>query len=549
MKAIQIMSLQMQEFIKELPVERWEVLAKKPLPTYNSVSTFRRWAPHHTLKLVDRLLWGSMTKTFCIPNEEVNEALEIKAWEKFRANNASLTHPTQRVYDAEVLAKVRRNVRSIFKSIHYDLADAWWGPKSNLSTKDDVSYLFKERCRVTVYPGTEKLVASLLLRQRAQYEKYFKWAQSYLGQAPTQQELFWFTVGTFRRVRGAKFTSVFKSNTQRRGIAIEASGNTLIQRVASGAARLALRKNLGIDLDTLADVHRDRICGPVATIDFSSASDSIHKDDLSFFGFPRWYRDLCFAGRAPFTCFRGESVYNRVLSSMGNTATFETMTVLLTAIARVFDPNATVFGDDVIIADEQAESFIKAITSLTNFKVNTEKSFWGGDHVRESCGAYYVRGYGYVTSYKANAVTKLSSAVALANKVLLTARATHDSELREKALKLHVELVRTLRAHLKDGPEVSFLPEYLMSTTWVNEKLNRNGRRVEMFLQLEVFNASVIQSTNATRVTIQEAKHDDFIPLDLAIRFLRNPTRETRGAEHETIVSGTFCRASGRRLA
>ena len=308
----------------------------------------------------------------------------MRAWEKFCAGNASLTHPTQRVYDAEVLAKIRRNVRAIFKGVYYDLNDAWWGPKSNLSTKDDVSYLFKERSRVTVYPGTERFVADLLLRRRAQYEKYFKWAQSYLGQAPTQRELFWFTVGTFRRVRGAKFTSVFKNNTQRRGIAIEASGNTLIQRVASGAARLALKKNLGIDLDTLAESHRNRISGNVATIDFSSASDSIHKDDLKFFGFPSWYRGLCYAGRAPFTTYQGEVVYNRVLSSMGNTATFETMTVLLTAIARVFDPNATVFGDDVIIADEHAEEFIQTITSLTNFKVNADKSFWGSDHSRVS---------------------------------------------------------------------------------------------------------------------------------------------------------------------
>ena len=155
---------------------------------------------------------------------------------------------------------------------------------------------------------------------------------------------------------------------------------------------------------------------------------------LPIWRFPSWYRGLCYAGRAPFTTYQGEVVHNRVLSSMGNTATFETMTVLLTAIARVFDPGATVFGDDVIIADEHAEEFIRAITSLTNFKVNADKSFWGGDHVRESCGAYYVRGYGYVTSYKANAVTKLSSAIALANKVLLTARATRDCELREKAM-------------------------------------------------------------------------------------------------------------------
>ena len=124
----------------------------------------------------------------------------MHAWEKFQAGNASLTHPTQRVYDAEILAKIRRNVRAIFKGVYYDLNDAWWGPKSNLSTKDDVSYLFKERSRVTVYPGTERLVADLLLRRRAQYEKYFKWAQSYLGQAPTQRELLWFTIGTFRRV-------------------------------------------------------------------------------------------------------------------------------------------------------------------------------------------------------------------------------------------------------------------------------------------------------------------------------------------------------------
>lgn len=550
MKVIQEVLYMVSTFLVEHPLKhRWQDLAKKPLGPYATLATEMRWRKHHEDVLVDALLWGTTHKTFHIPDETKVQTLEQQAWEGYCEANKQLTAPSQRVYDPELLRRVQANIRSLFKGIYYDLDDAWWGPNANLSTKKDVSYLFKERSRVTVYSGTQYVVAALLLHRRAQYQRYKRRAEAYYGRRCTREELLYYTAGTFKKVRGAKFTSVDKNNDARRGIAKEASGNTLIQRVAMAACCRALLRNASINTDTLADVHRVRISFMPATLDIKGGSDGAHRDDPEFFGYPRWLRNLLNAGRASFIEYNGELVYNRILSSMGNTATFPIMMCTLLAIARVFDPKATVFGDDIIIANECVDDFIAALTSLTNYKVNKDKSFWGGDRVRESCGAYYVAGFGYVTSYKMYPPTGWASLIAFCNKWLRTARQTRDAKLRNDALKLHKQMVQLLRAHLKDGPEVDCLPEYLMSQDWVPCQLNRNGRRAAEHLQLEVFNASVVRTTNPTKVVVSEASELDFIPLDLSIRFGRNPTRERRGADTEEIRIGVFDRQDGTRLA
>lgn len=68
-------------------------------------------------------------------------------------------------------------------------------------------------------------------------------------------------------VRGSRFSTVPKNNAVRRPINIEPFGNLLVQRRLGNFLRQCL-VNQGIDLDSLADVHRARISDPnVATID------------------------------------------------------------------------------------------------------------------------------------------------------------------------------------------------------------------------------------------------------------------------------------------
>lgn len=107
------------------------------------------------------------------------------------------------------------------------------------------------------------------------------------------------------------------------------------------------------------------------------------------------------------------------ISSMGNGFTFEVLTTVLLAIARSFDSDSRVYGDDVIIASEYADEFM-AYCELLGFKVNLTKSFKEG-RIRESCGAFLVDGRECL-SYEFDEVSNNESLCIALNKMGLLIR-------------------------------------------------------------------------------------------------------------------------------
>lgn len=137
-----------------------------------------------------------------------------------------------------------------------------------------------------------------------------------------------------------------------------------------------------------------------ATIDLSSASDSLTTGLCSILLSPSWY-NLLSKLRCPKTFIGGKSHVNEMMSSMGNGFTFELESLiflsLATAIAELRQeigmPSgsvAGVFGDDIIVTRNIAPMLI-SVLGYCGFKTNVDKTFINGP-VFESCGKHYYRG-------------------------------------------------------------------------------------------------------------------------------------------------------------
>ena len=240
--------------------------------------------------------------------------------------------------------------------------------------------------------------------------------------------------------RGSRFSTVPKNNEKRRPINIECFANVLTQSQVGENLRRVLKKQLQIDLDTLADTHRMRVSDGDrwATIDFQNASDSISMKVVHAL-FPRWFVQILHNRRsAEIQTLSGEWYKPNKLSSMGNGFTFEVMSFLLTVIARSFDSEASSFGDDVTIHPQYADLFIQRCKEI-GFVVNEEKSFTSlDDPFRESCGANYHKEYGYISSYDFEWPTTIGDCVIVFNK------AYHLGQVYPSFRKLYNSLLRVL---------------------------------------------------------------------------------------------------------
>lgn len=195
----------------------------------------------------------------------------------------------------------------------------------------------------------------------------------------------------------SRFSTVRKNNEVDRPIDVQLLCNMLVQRrVGNGLRNLLL--SLGVDLNHLADSHRQMIRNPKwATIDLKNASDGVLLALIRFL-FPKHVFDLIDQCRVLFVEGPDGMFYipNKV-SSMGNGFTFELMTVVIRALGLQFSDKFSVFGDDVIIPNEVADSFIKDLTAV-GFVVNAQKTFINSPF-RESCGGNYHDDFGYIESY------------------------------------------------------------------------------------------------------------------------------------------------------
>jgi len=196
----------------------------------------------------------------------------------------------------------------------------------------------------------------------------------------------------YRITAGSKATTVPKDATKDRFIAIEPSLNMWWQLGVGALIRARLRRH-GIDLKHQADRNRLRVrfaqATGLATIDLSMASDTVSKKLVRYL-LPKEWAHLLELFRSPQMNVDGTWLTLEKFSSMGNGYTFELETLLFYAVAKAFDDDPYVFGDDIICRQDVAPSVIRTL-NVFGFSVNGGKTYLAGSFF-ESCGSDYWHG-------------------------------------------------------------------------------------------------------------------------------------------------------------
>lgn len=193
-----------------------------------------------------------------------------------------------------------------------------------------------------------------------------------------------------------KLSFVPKNAKTFRSICTEPGLNTLVQ-LGFGqymARRLAA---FGIDI-RVQTVNQNRayegsLTGALATLDLSSASDTISKEVVFELLPLDWANALSRARSGSVQLPDGSVISQEKFSSMGNGFTFPLETLIFWSLAAACcpqDSDATAYGDDLIVPTECYPLLVEVLVAL-GFVVNLSKSYHDGPF-RESCGKDYFRG-------------------------------------------------------------------------------------------------------------------------------------------------------------
>lgn len=360
-------------------------------------------------------------KKFVAPNQD-NDQLESEAFEKFRATNRHMEKVNESLQKTlayrspRVLAslsfeeKVHLRARAVMHFVLGECSESEWFHecKNSGGTSLGVSY--------SDTSNENKFTLPMTTTERA--EPYF-W--SYLSYDYTLKEsIIEFNGGEsqtngnwFDYVEGSRATTVDKTDSARRFIAIEPTCNMFLQQ---GLMSLMYRRmaKVGLDVTTLPGLHKwlakvGSITGGFATIDWSSASDCVSPVLLKWL-LPNDWMYAVMAVQTPKTSIGGgEPEDLHMISTMGNATTFPLETLVFWTYATAVwltletDSNSlfpewedlkrcSVFGDDCILPTSIASAYIDVMESV-GFIVNKEKSYYGTERFRESCGGDYLCGY------------------------------------------------------------------------------------------------------------------------------------------------------------
>jgi len=226
---------------------------------------------------------------------------------------------------------------------------------------------------------------------------------------------------------GNDIVTVPKNSKTDRVIAMEPGINLWFQKSIGTMIRRRLQRS-GIDLQDqsinqrLAREGTDRkACDPLATVDFSSASDSISSEVVRELLPPRWFTllDTC---RCKLGKLDDELIRWNKFSSMGNGFTFELESLIFFASAlavceylEVSSKKVSVYGDDVIIPSSAFHLF-SSFSGFLGFRVNPKKSFFSG-RFRESCGSHWFDGVDCKPIFLKERVRNVEAVYKLANSI------------------------------------------------------------------------------------------------------------------------------------
>jgi hypothetical protein len=225
-------------------------------------------------------------------------------------------------------------------------------------------------------------------------------------------------VERYKFVSGSRATTVRKTATKDRMIAVEPTGNMFFQQGLMSMIYNRMR-SVSLNVESLPQKHKwlariGSISGRNATIDWSSASDCVSIELLRYLLPPRWFK-IIDRVRSPTIEIDGEVLDTHMISTMGNAVTFPLETLVFWTIGvalhytlthednryripyrlktgKYRDMVVSVFGDDCIVPTFMAKQYIATLEEL-GFIVNDEKSYYKDERFRESCGGDYSAGY------------------------------------------------------------------------------------------------------------------------------------------------------------
>jgi hypothetical protein len=322
-----------------------------------------------------------------------------------------------------------------------------WGPgASTLIKRRDASPVKKFQCEIGITRGLHDLLPLSMLR-----EVYPLWAsQLHLAGFPAFQG-------------GNKVITVPKDSTTNRVIAIEPGINLFFQKSVGNMIRRRLRR-FGLDLSSQSCNQSLALKGSLsnllATIDLSSASDSISCRIVEELIPPRWFHlmDSC---RSRFGVMADQVLEWEKFSSMGNGFTFELESLIFYAVAlccaeykHVSTTDVGTYGDDIVIPSVCYELFGKMM-DFYGFRLNGKKSHLDSPF-RESCGSHYYAGVDVKPIFLKERLTSVLTIYRLANAVRRQARTRGfdlgcDTRLRSTFELLVHKVPKALRLRIPDG--------------------------------------------------------------------------------------------------
>ncbi len=227
---------------------------------------------------------------------------------------------------------------------------------------------------------------------------------------------------------GNSIVTVPKNSKTNRVIAIEPGINLWFQKAIGSMIRRRLAR-FGIDLNDQSRnqslAYLSSLDGSLATVDFSSASDSISLEVVRELLPPRWFQLLDIVRSKVGRTSDGSIVRWNKFSSMGNGFTFELESLIFFAAASAvqeylhLDGEISVFGDDVIL-DVRGYPLFAEYSAFLGFRVNLQKSFSSGGF-RESCGSHYFSGVDCKPVFLKERLSNVETIYKLANGVRLLA--------------------------------------------------------------------------------------------------------------------------------
>jgi len=247
------------------------------------------------------------------------------------------------------------------------------------------------------------------------------WARSVTG---IEDDGFWPIIRDtdLIKVPGNRVTFVPKTAVTDRAIAIEPLLNIYAQLGIGAMIRRRLQRT-GIDLDDQS--HNQSLAlwgsidGSLATIDLSSASDTVAKELVRALLPESWFK-IMDATRSKTGKLDEQVIQYEKFSSMGNGFTFELETLIFLGltlaaceVSHVSPAGVRVYGDDIIVP-VGAYDVLEEVLTFFGFSLNRAKSFKEGNF-RESCGKDYYDGIDVRPYFCKSLPERVDSLFALAN--------------------------------------------------------------------------------------------------------------------------------------